>query len=85
MIKHTQGNALVIHVRHTAVSRQAAAEWPQVQEAVARLCLAWWQARAPAREAFVPQTLPYLLVRALTTGAPGRPLHSLHPHTRGRY
>ena len=48
---------------------QAAAEWPQVQEAVAKLCLAWWQAEAPGRDALVPQTLPYLLVRALT-GAP---------------
>ena len=50
---------------------QAAAEWPQVQEAVAKLCLAWWQAEAPGRAALVPQTLPYLLVRALT-GAPRR-------------
>jgi hypothetical protein len=40
-----------------------------VQEAVAALCLAWWRLGAPGREALVPQTLPYLLVRALTTGA----------------
>ena len=49
---------------------QAAAEWPQVQEAVAKLCLAWWQAEAPGRTALVPQTLPYLLVRALTGSRP---------------
>ena len=33
------------------------------------MCLACWQLGAPGREALVPQMLPYLLVRALTTGA----------------
>ena len=48
---------------------QAAADMPEVQEAVVKLCMAWWLAAAPDREAVVPQTLPYLLVKALTTGS----------------
>ena len=47
---------------------QAAADMPEVQEAVVKLCMAWWLAAAPERESVVPQTLPYLLVRALSTG-----------------
>lgn len=46
---------------------QAAAEWPALQESVAKLCVAWWQADAPGKETLVTQTLPYLLVRALST------------------
>ena len=42
---------------------------PEVQEAVAKLCMAWWLASASGREGVVPQTLPYLLVTALTTGS----------------
>ena len=49
---------------------QGVPQWPEVQEAVARLCLAWWAADAPGREALVAQALPYLLLRALATGAP---------------
>ena len=48
---------------------QAVPQWPELQEAVARLCQAWWAAEAPGREALVAQTLPYLLLRALTSGA----------------
>ena len=48
---------------------QAAADMPEVQEAVVKLCMAWWLAAAPDREAVVPQTLPYLLVKALTSGS----------------
>ncbi|BDA48499.1 Condensin-2 complex subunit G2 [Coccomyxa sp. Obi] len=44
----------------------AAAEWPDVQDAVASLCMAWWQVGAAGKEAIVAQTLPYLLVRALS-------------------
>ena len=50
---------------------QAATDLPEVQEAVVKLCMAWWLANAPGREGIVPQTLPYLLVKALTSGAPG--------------
>ncbi len=46
---------------------QAAASWPEVQESVAKLCVAWWQADAPGKEALITQTIPYLLVRALST------------------
>ena len=46
---------------------QAAAHWPEVQESVAKLCVAWWQADAPGKEALITQTIPYLLVRALST------------------
>jgi hypothetical protein len=46
---------------------QAASEWPQLQEAAASLCVAWWQADAPRKEAVVAHTVPYLLVRALST------------------
>ena len=46
---------------------QAAANEPELQESVARLCVAWWQADAPGKEALVTQTIPYLLVRALST------------------
>ena len=57
-----------VRIRHaTALHLQAAAEWPELQESVAKLCVAWWQADAPGKEALVTQTLPYLLVRALST------------------
>ena len=49
---------------------QGVPQWPEVQEAVAKLCLAWWTADAPGKEALVAQTLPYLLLRALATGGP---------------
>ncbi len=49
---------------------QAAAEWPDLQSAVATLCMGWWQAGAAGKEAIVAQTLPYFLVRALSTSAP---------------
>ena len=49
---------------------QAAAKEPELQESVARLCVAWWQADAPGKEALVTQTIPYLLVRALRTCEP---------------
>ncbi|CAL8463631.1 g3165 [Coccomyxa elongata] len=45
----------------------AAAEWLDLQDAVASLCMAWWQAGAAGKEAIIAQTLPYLLVRALST------------------
>eukprot|EP00963_Diacronema_lutheri_P005589 scaffold431_cov334-Pavlova_lutheri.AAC.104 len=46
----------------------AAAEQPNVQESVSRLCEAWWTAGLNEKEALVPQTIPYLLVKALTSG-----------------
>lgn len=46
----------------------AAAEEPNVQESVSRLCEAWWAAGLNEKEALVPQTIPYLLVKALTSG-----------------
>ena len=49
---------------------QAAAEWPELQESVAKLCATWWQADAPGREGLITQTIPYLLVRALSTCKP---------------
>lgn len=35
---------------------------PQVQDAVARLCCAWWAANGPDKEELLSQTLPFLLV-----------------------
>ena len=59
---------------------------PDVQEAVAKLCMAWWAADAPRREQLMPQTLPYLLVKALTTGAasPGLCSSAGRAHTAAR-
>jgi len=37
---------------------------PPVQDAVARLCCAWWAAGGPDKEELLSQTLPFLLVRA---------------------
>ena len=62
---------------------QAAAEWPELQESVAKLCAAWWQTDAPGKEGLITQTIPYLLVRALSTCKllqPSSTEHSL-PHT----
>lgn len=39
-----------------------------LQDEVARLCLEWWQAELPGREVLSPQTVPYLLMKALATG-----------------
>ncbi|KAK3244146.1 hypothetical protein CYMTET_46231 [Cymbomonas tetramitiformis] len=51
----------------------------QLQEAVVRLCESWWQMEAAGRECLVTQTLPYLLVRSLSTGrtADVRRVHAL--------
>eukprot|EP00884_Botryococcus_braunii_P013107 jgi/Botrbrau1/21798/Bobra.0190s0023.1 len=46
----------------------AASAFPQLQDAVARMCLAWWEAGGPDRESLVTQTIPYTLVAALTSG-----------------
>ncbi|GAB4819198.1 hypothetical protein N2152v2_006244 [Parachlorella kessleri] len=46
----------------------AAAGFPALQEEVARLCLDWWQAEAAGRENLTPQTVPYFIMKALTTG-----------------
>ena len=35
---------------------------PEVQDPVVKLCCSWWELKAPGREIYVPQTLPYLLV-----------------------
>ena len=48
---------------------QAIPQCPELQESVARLGQAWWGADAPGKEALVAQALPYLILRALTTGA----------------
>ena len=55
-------------MKDTKAPVQALPDQPEVQEAVARLCTAWWQAGALSKESLVAQTLPYLLVRALSTG-----------------
>ena len=47
---------------------QAVPHLPELQDATAKLCFSWWQADAVNREALVTQTLPYMLVKALTTG-----------------
>lgn len=39
-----------------------------------RLCSAWWGYQAAGKEALVSQTLPYLLVRALSAGALAAPV-----------
>lgn len=41
------------------------------QDAVARLCSSWWSLGAEGRESLVSQTLPYLLVKALSAGETG--------------
>jgi hypothetical protein len=35
---------------------------PAVQDAVARLCCAWWAVGGPDKEELLSQTLPFLLV-----------------------
>ena len=45
---------------------------PEVADAVARLCSAWWQAELPGRDCLVPQMVPYLLYQAVTSGEGGR-------------
>ena len=47
----------------------AAADFPALQDEVARLCMEWWQAELPGREQLTPQTVPYLLVAALQSGS----------------
>ena len=49
----------------------AAGAFQGLQDEVARLCLDWWQAEAPGRERLTPQTVPFLLVKALASGARG--------------
>ena len=64
---------------------QAAAECPELQESVARLCVAWWQAGAPGKEALITQTIPYLLVRALSTCENLSSCYCLLSHTGVRH
>ncbi|WIA12344.1 hypothetical protein OEZ85_012395 [Tetradesmus obliquus] len=40
---------------------------PDVQDAVAKLCCTWWQYGAENREFLVSQTLPFLLLRAISS------------------
>ncbi len=47
---------------------QAAPGSPALQDAVSQLCCAVWTAKVEGREAVVAQTLPYLIIRALTSG-----------------
>ena len=49
---------------------------------MAKLCVAWWQADAPGKEALITQTIPYLLVRALSTceGPPAYNVPCLQTH-----
>jgi condensin-2 complex subunit G2 len=47
----------------------AAADFPALQEEVARLCVDWWTAELPGRDRLTPQTVPYLLVAALQSGS----------------
>jgi hypothetical protein len=46
-----------------------APESPALQDAVSQLCCAVWLAKLEGRECIVAQTLPHLVIRALTTGA----------------
>ena len=59
---------------------QAGGDAPALQEAVAQLCVAWWQAEALAKEDLITQTLPYVIVRALMTGKQGS--NSFTSHSR---
>ena len=58
---------------------QAVPQLPELQESVARLCQAWWGAEVPGREALVAQALPYLILRALTTGIMQQCHHPVQP------
>eukprot|EP00878_Enallax_costatus_P040587 GHUV01046903.1.p1 GENE.GHUV01046903.1~~GHUV01046903.1.p1 ORF type:complete len:352 (+),score=121.90 GHUV01046903.1:274-1329(+) len=44
---------------------------PDVQDAVAKLCVTWWQYEAVDREYLVAQALPYLLARAIGSSKAG--------------
>jgi len=57
--------------RMALFTSQAVPHLPAVQEAVAKLCLSWWQAGAAGRESLVLQALPFTLVKALTSGGRG--------------
>eukprot|EP00232_Nephroselmis_pyriformis_P015184 CAMPEP_0182884986 /NCGR_PEP_ID=MMETSP0034_2-20130328/19337_1 /TAXON_ID=156128 /ORGANISM="Nephroselmis pyriformis, Strain CCMP717" /LENGTH=877 /DNA_ID=CAMNT_0025018231 /DNA_START=21 /DNA_END=2651 /DNA_ORIENTATION=+ len=46
----------------------SAEDFPALQEAVSKLCEAWWAKDLPGKESLVPQTVPYLLVKALASG-----------------
>jgi hypothetical protein len=48
---------------------QLAPQSPALQDAVSQLCCAVWLAKLEGRECVVAQTLPHLVIRALTTGA----------------
>eukprot|EP00798_Chlamydomonas_sp_ICE-L_P016056 gene16056-22193_t len=48
----------------------ALGDCPEVQDAVSKLCCSWWELQIQGREALVPQTLPYILVRANASGRP---------------
>lgn len=49
------------------MNAQALEDLPEVQDPVVKLCCSWWELKAPGRENYVPQTLPYLLVRGRST------------------
>ena len=58
--------------RHTACGRgclQLAPQSPVLQDAVSQMCCTVWLAKLEGRECVVAQTLPHLVIRALTTGA----------------
>jgi len=47
---------------------QTAQQHPELQTAVAALCVAWWQKGAPGREQLVAQLTVYLCARAVRSG-----------------
>lgn len=57
---------------------QLAPESPALQEAVSQLCCAVWLAKVEGRECVVAQTLPHLVIRALTTGGAAAAQADMH-------
>ncbi|GAX76009.1 hypothetical protein CEUSTIGMA_g3452.t1 [Chlamydomonas eustigma] len=45
----------------------AVGDLPEVQDPVARLCCSWWELQVAGKEQLMPQTLPYILIRAEST------------------
>ena len=57
-------------MRQAIGNAQAVPHLKDIQEATCKLCLTWWQKSGPSQESLVAQALPYVLVKALTSGYP---------------
>ena len=79
LVAQTCPHTSSIIARKNHLHVQAAPDWPELQEAVAKLCLSWWQLDAPGKETLVLQTLPFMLVKALTTGLQTSSAYVLFP------